>query len=81
MAVAEEVVEVSWSVRCLSFITPVADILFSIEQADSAVTEVVEADSVVDEEATEAVEEVAVVEVLLEEVPEPAVASPSPARR
>lgn len=27
LAVAEEVVEVSWSVRCLSFITPVADIL------------------------------------------------------
>lgn len=50
-------------------------------QVDSAVTEVAEADSVVDEEATEAVEEVAVVEVLLEEVPEPAVASPSPARR
>jgi hypothetical protein len=50
-------------------------------QVDSVVTEVAEAASVVDEEATEAVEEVAVVEVLLEEVPELAAASPSPARR
>ena len=52
-----------------------------VVEVDSVVTEVAEADSVVDEEATEAVEEVAVVEVLLVEVPEPAVASPSPARR